>query len=232
MQAYRHHGDTRRRGDGNPATVLMMTHVLRSLPTAQHNAWVCSSGSAGYCATKEMLQNGTPGHTLLIESGDLRDVDATSEGGHVLLIYRHVKYQRFEYSKHIPRTVRHITVYGNVVETPEAFLEGCSGLTALDLSPLSQVTAVKHAFLAGCSGLTTLDLSPLSQVTKVQGSFLGGCTGLTALDLSPLSQVIEVQEPFLQGCTGIDAVYYPPLCDTPCGWRKVANQWVREEFVE
>ena len=58
----------------------MLTHVLRNLPTAKHNAWVCFSGSAGYCATKEMLQSGTPGHTLLIESGDLRDVDAARMG--------------------------------------------------------------------------------------------------------------------------------------------------------
>ena len=74
-----HHDDTHRSGS-EPVTVLMMTHALRNLPTAQHNAWVCSSGSKGYCATKEMLQNGIPGHTL-IESGDLRDVDASSEGG-------------------------------------------------------------------------------------------------------------------------------------------------------
>ena len=31
----------------NRATVLMMTYVLRNLPTAKHHAWVCSSSSRG-----------------------------------------------------------------------------------------------------------------------------------------------------------------------------------------
>ena len=201
-----------------------------------------------------MLENGVPGHTLLIESGDLRDVDAACEGC-CLLIYSFTDQYSANYSDHIPTTVRHVVVYANVVALPEdfvlgctglttvdlsplsqvtevqgSFLEGCTGLTTLDLSPLSQLTEVQEAFLRGCTGLTTLDLSPLSQVTEVQWSFLWGCTGLTTVDLSPLSQVTEVQVSFLEGCRRINEVDNPPpLCNTPpSGWSRVANQWVRD----
>ena len=163
------HDDTYRCGDGYPVTVLMLTHVLRNLPTAQHNAWVCSSGSKGYCATKEMLQNGIPGHTLLIECGDLRDVETSGEGCCLLTYCYSEEPTIIKYFDHIPSTVGHITVYGNVAKTPLAFLKGCTGLTALDLGPLSQVTGVQREFLAGCTGLTALDLGPLSQVTEVEG---------------------------------------------------------------
>ena len=61
------------RGADDPNT-LMMTFIWHYLPTSRHHAYVCSSGSQGYCALKEMLENGKPGHTILLESGDLRDV--------------------------------------------------------------------------------------------------------------------------------------------------------------
>ena len=210
MQPNHHDGGTRPFGDA--VTVLMMTHVLRNLPSAQHNAWVCSAGSKGYCATKEMLQNGIPGHTLLVESGDLRDVDASSTERCCLLVYCHVdKFKSYAYSDHIPSTVKHIAAYGNIRETPNAFLEGCTSLTDVDLGPLSQVSVVQGFFLEGCTGLTALDLSPLSQVTAVQGFFLRGCTGLTSVDLGPLSQVTVVQGGFLERCTGLTTLDLSPL---------------------
>ena len=130
----------------NCATVLMMTHVLGNLPTAKHDAWVCSSGSKGYCAVKEMLQNGVPGHTLLIESCDLRDVDAACEGC-CLLVYCFTDQYSVKYSDHIHTKVRHVVVYANVVAVPEDFLSGCTSLTSVDLSPFSQVTAVQWYLL-------------------------------------------------------------------------------------
>ena len=200
----------------NRATVFMMTHVLRNLPTAKQHAWVCSSGSRGYCAVKEMLQNGSPGHTLLLESDDLRDVDASSEGC-CLLVYCFTdeytvmrKVSTVRYRDHIPRTVRHVGVYANTNSVPRTFLQECTGLTTLDLSPLSQLTKIYKAFLSGCTKLTTLDLSPLSQVREVHGAFLQGCTGLTTLDLSPLSQVREV-DTFLEGCTELTTLDLSPL---------------------
>ena len=186
---------------GGSITVLMMTHVLQHLPAAQHHAWVCSAASNGYCAVKEMLQNGIPGYTVLIESGDLRDVDASGEGC-CLLTYSLEVSNAGEIS--IPSDVRHVAVYGNITRIPTSFLKNCTGLTSLDLSPLSQVTKVQWGFLHGCTGLTALDLSPLSQVTKVQGVFLQGCTGIN-----------DVNNP-------------PPLCDAPDGWSEAANQWARK----
>ena len=189
---------------GEPINILMMTHVLYYLPAARNHAWVCSSGSTGYCAVKEMLQNGIPGSTLLIESGDLRDVDGSSEE----CCLRTYCLGGNEEEISVLCDASHVVVHANITRTPAKFLEGCTGLTALDLSPLSQVTEVQWCFLRGCTGLTTLDLSPLSQVTEVQWGFLEGCTGLTAL-----GKVVDNP---------------PPLCDPPTGWSKVVNQWVRE----
>ena len=141
---------------------LMLAAILHTLPTAEHHAWVCSAGSKGYCATKEMLQNGIPGHTYLIESGDLRDVDASSEDGY-LLIYCFTEEVVFNYGHHIPISVSHLTVYGNVSAVPKRFLQECTGLTSLDLGPLSQLREVQLAFLEGCTGLTSLELAPFSR---------------------------------------------------------------------
>ena len=107
--------------DDEHITVLMMTYVLSILPTAQQNTWVCSAGSKGYCAVEEMLQNGIPGHTLLIESGDLRVVDASRDvEGCCLLTYcfpHGPVYSVREYSTHIPNTVKHVAVYTNTPST-------------------------------------------------------------------------------------------------------------------
>ena len=197
----------------NGANTLMLTPVLRALPNPRQCLLVCSSGSKGYCALKEMLQNGTPGHTLLIESGDLRDVSASSTEGCCLLVYYFAEDSTVEcaYSDHIPSTVRHVVVYANMVEIPSSFLERCSSLLTLDLSTLSLLSKVRWSFLSGCTGLTKIDLNPLSQVTMIQRYFLEGCTGLTALDLSPLSQITIVDVGFLQGCTGLTTVDLSPL---------------------
>eukprot|EP00658_Telonema_sp_P-2_P064402 TRINITY_DN53370_c0_g1_i1.p1 TRINITY_DN53370_c0_g1~~TRINITY_DN53370_c0_g1_i1.p1 ORF type:complete len:127 (+),score=31.57 TRINITY_DN53370_c0_g1_i1:274-654(+) len=60
------------------ANTLMLTYVIHTFPTSTHHAYVCSAGSKGYHALKEMLQNGRPGNTLLLESGDLRDVGSSN----------------------------------------------------------------------------------------------------------------------------------------------------------
>jgi hypothetical protein len=190
-------------------TVLMMTHPLRYLPLAYHHATICSSGSKGYSAVKEMLQNGVPGNTMIIESGDLCDIESSSKN--CCLIYSCSAGDEHRYNEQVPTTTTHLTLYSNCVCLPPALLKGCSGLTTLDLSPLSQITEVKELFLYGCSGLTTLDLSPLSRVSVVLGSFLYGCSGLTSLDLSPLSQVTEVKEFFLYGCSGLTTLDLSPL---------------------
>ena len=106
---------------------LMLTHVLHALPTAMHHAWVCSSGSKGYHALKEMLQNGIPGHTLLIESGDLRDLDLPEiSEDHCCLVYVPLIEDDTLivpdcYQQQI--SVTHITVYSNdAMETTRRLL--------------------------------------------------------------------------------------------------------------
>ena len=114
-------------------TVLMMTHVLSTLPAALHHACICATGSKGYTATKEMLQNGTPGHTLLLESGDLRDFEPQGEV-HSLLNYCCPANSCFLYRDHIPAAVRHIEVYANISTVPRDFLNGCTGLSTIGLA--------------------------------------------------------------------------------------------------
>ena len=237
-------------------TTLLHTHIWSLLPTSTHHAYVCSAGSQGYHALKEMLQNGKPGHTLLLESGDLREVGLGSsekeeaEGERCSLLYTCWDGETVgkDYRNHIPLSVTHLIVYGNVTHTPvdflceciglatldlgplsqvttvgEGFLNGCSSVTALDLSPLSQVTEIQEFFLLRCAGLNTLDLRPLSRVTVVRGCFICDCTGLTALDLSPLSQVTELHEWFLAGCSGLKTLDLSSLSQVTEVHRYVLN---------
>ena len=57
----------------------MTTYVLMLLQTEKYCGYMCSAGSLGYHALKEMLQNGMPGCILLSESEDLRTVGATTD---------------------------------------------------------------------------------------------------------------------------------------------------------
>jgi hypothetical protein len=147
--------------------------MWRYLPTPLYNAYVCSSGTKGYCALKETLQNGIPGHTLLIESSELRDVSESGEG-QCCLVYICTRATCGMNKDHILPTVTFVTVYGNVIMMRSCFLWGFTGLTSVDLSPLNQVTEVHVGFFGGCTSLTSVDLSPLSQVTAVHKNFLWG----------------------------------------------------------
>jgi hypothetical protein len=204
---------------------LMLTHVLKPLPTARQHALVCSSGSQGYKALKETLQNGVPGHTLLIESGDLCEMGKKRNGGCgecgiaaccIIATFPTSDdlYQRIPYSDIIPPTVTRIRTYGDLLTLPNGLLENCTMLTTVDFSPLTQVIEVQKAFLQGCSGLTTINLEPLSNVTEILGSFLEGCSSLKSIDLSPLSQVLKVQEFFLGYCSGLTTIGLSIEADT------------------
>ncbi|CAO4839991.1 MAG: hypothetical protein CNLJKLNK_00987 [Holosporales bacterium] len=91
------------------------------------------------------------------------------------------------------------------------FLFGCKELTKLDLSPLFRLESIPDNFLYGCSGLKTLDLHPLSKLKAVRSGFLSECRGLTTLDLSPLSNVIRIHNEFLKGCKGLTTLDLSPL---------------------
>jgi hypothetical protein len=118
---------------GSP-TVLMMTHPLRYLPLAHHHAAICSAGSKGYCAVKEMLQSGVPGHTLLIESGDLRTVESSSKECCLVYSCSGDDVASRSYCDHFPETIEHLVLYSNSVCLPPLFLD-CVGIRTVDLSP-------------------------------------------------------------------------------------------------
>ena len=118
------------------------------------------------------------------------------------------------------RTVRNLQpahiVLGDIMATtttttaiPSKFLEGCSSVTSIDLSPLSStttmtnITTIQDKFLSGCFKLKTLDCTPLSGITHIGEEFLGGCAGLQDLDMTMMNKVVHIGMSFLANCTGV-----------------------------
>jgi surface protein len=95
------------------------------------------------------------------------------------------------------------------VTSMSAMFRSCSSLTALDVSGFStaQVTSM-FAMFDGCSSLTALDVSGFStaQVTSMSAMF-NGCSSLTALDVSGFStaQVTSMSSMF-NGCSSLTAL--------------------------
>ena len=113
----------------------------------------------------------------------------------------------------------------------EKFLQGWTGLIAVDLTNLSNVTKLGGYFLCGCSGLQSLDLSPLSNVTNLGGLFLNGCSGLQSLDVSPLSNVTNLGGNLVcfSGCIGLREVVAPPVLFDECTRALGAKRVVRRK---
>ena len=86
---------------------------------------------------------------------------------------------------------------------PDHFLNDCSSLEKLDLSPLVNLREVGHYFLRGCISMKSIDLTPLRAVEVLAKGFLRGCSLLEEVDLSPLVNVRVVGSYFLSGCTGL-----------------------------
>ena len=74
--------------------MLLTTHILQQLRTAQPQALVCSAGSAGYNALNEMLQSRRSGNTLLIESGCDGEF-ATADDSNVTTVVDHISTQNY-----------------------------------------------------------------------------------------------------------------------------------------
>jgi hypothetical protein len=104
-----------------------------------------------------------------------------------------------------------LTPLSNVTQIGDDFLHHCSGLTNIDLTPLSNVTQIGNYFLSNCSGLTNIDLTPLSNVTLIGNYFLFGCSGLTNIDLTPLSNVTQIGDYFLSRCSRLTNIDLTPL---------------------
>ena len=132
---------------------------LRAHTSLFHHAYVCSAGSQGYHALKEMLQNGTPGHTVLLESGDLREVLV---GGSTLtscLVYSSMSPILFR--EQLRSTTTHLSIYSNLKVLPHQLLHGGQHVQSVDLGPLSNVIdSINTCMLFGCTSLKSIDLTP------------------------------------------------------------------------
>ena len=119
------------------------------------------------------LQNGVPGNTFVVESGDLRDMpDNGDEVPWCVTCYKESTWSWHVCCTHIPRSVTHVAIYGNVTHLPLFLLMDCSHITSTDLGPLSQVKEVRGHFLQGCTGISALDMSPLSLHRSTMNFFL------------------------------------------------------------
>ena len=99
-----------------------------------------------------------------------------------------------------------------VVEVlPDGFLDGCSSLEEVDLSPLVNLREVGCYFMSGCTSLKSIDLTPLRVVEVLPDGFLDGCSSLEVVDLRPLVNLKDVGPYFLNGRARIG---YPRSLDT------------------
>ena len=91
------------------------------------------------------------------------------------------------------------------------FLADCVGLESVDLAPLSQIKELPEGFLQRCSNIQSIDLSPIVAIEAVGASFLRECSSLIEIDLRPLHRIVRIERYFLQGCTSLTAVDFSHL---------------------
>ena len=93
----------------------------------------------------------------------------------------------------------------NVTRIGDGFMSEMSSLTALDLRPLQRLESVGDCFLNRCSGITAIDLAGLANVTRIGDGFMNDMTSLTALDLRPLQRLESVGDGFFDECSGLES---------------------------
>lgn len=105
-----------------------------------------------------------------------------------------------------------LTPMTNIKTIGAGLLNECSNITTLKLPPLaSDFTDLGSYFLCGCESLATVDLSPLAKIETIGANFLSSCSALTAVDLAPLNNVTTVGFGFLSYCTGLTTIDVAPL---------------------
>ena len=82
-----------------------------------------------------------------------------------------------------------------------------------DLMTISGSGSFLYAF-AGCTNLTSIDLSNLTESGGNMGLMLSGCTSLTSLDLSKMESAYDIHS-MCDGCTSLKTVYLTKLSTTP-----------------
>ena len=65
-------------------------------------------------------------------------------------------------------------------------------ITAIDLSPLSNLISIGNSFLYSCYKLKNIDLTPLSKLRFIGNNFASNCTVLESINLSGLSNLESI----------------------------------------
>ena len=202
---------------------LLLTSVWSFLPTARHHAYACSSGSLGYRSFKEMLQNGTPGIAILLESDDLENIGVEEGGGEDEIAgeekdsvgpdgddHEPVEYDATilnddddgeseqdsdESSKddHAPPPPLSFSLISVQGEPTPFLLEHISHITIF-----TNLQTIPDRFLPESSNLNSVDLSQLSHIRSIGKEFLFECNSLSSVTLPTPRQNQQQQNLLLQ----------------------------------
>ena len=189
--------------------ILSLTFINAFIPASRHYLLVCLSGSKGYRALKEMLQNGYAGHCLLLESSSCQKL---------LQIDSHdMKYQKVlkdvvDFGNFLVLALNpHDNTLIDEVDFEEYFKRrrarsgAGGGGGGLRLSLLTNARTLPNHLLYGCSSISTLEVHlPPNRAqggVQVGDSFLSGCSNLTnVINLSAFSDTTNIGCSFLNGC--------------------------------
>ena len=104
--------------------------------------------------------------------------------------------------------------HASLTTIPDGFLTHCGKLLSFNPSMFKTVTSIQNDFLSA-SGITTINLSPLSNVTVIGRGFMESCRGLTSLDMSPLTKVTSIGHSMLQFSSNLETVTFPSYLGGP-----------------
>ena len=93
----------------------------------------------------------------------------------------------------------------NVTTVGDSFFEQ-SGIYAIDLYPLRNLTSMGQNFMRKCRSLTEIDLSPLSNVEIINFRLFGYCDSLKHLDFRPFKNIKTVGQNFLATCSSLEYI--------------------------
>lgn len=145
---------------------------------------------------KALTSVGTVGHSFLMGCRQLKTVEFAEEGekeGERPVPVHEIGDHPFEGCASL--TKLDLRFLASIVTVPSHFAVNCASLRSLDFSPLAFVRQLSgERFLYGCVGLQELNLSFLSNVSAIPRFFLAKCPALLHLDLSQLNQVLQVDE--------------------------------------
>ena len=99
------------------------------------------------------------------------------------------------------------TTRSGIVRLSHTFLYSCESLTSVDLSDLTNLTAIGGWAMSCSTCLTSVHFGEMADVTEIGEGLLAVCPALPSIDLSrSFAQLPEIGDRFLGECHGMTAV--------------------------